>query len=88
MDCCEQAIRKLVKSAKQTKADPTIPEHLKKALLDINRFLRAEVKRYDETQGILRRHDHRPGDLFARARAKRQMDDTHALGRTPQEGHG
>jgi hypothetical protein len=74
-------MRSLVKSAEKIKADPTIREDLKKAFLDINQFLRAELKRYDEAQGILRRHYHRPGDILAPARAKRQVQDTEGFTR-------
>ena len=74
-------MRSLVKSAEQIKADPTIGEDLKKAFLDINQFLRAELKRYDEAQEMLRRRHHRPGDLLTRARAKRQVKDTEGFAR-------
>ena len=76
MDRYKRAIRKLTESAEQVKADQTIPENLKKAFLDINRFLRLEVEKYGKAQKTLKRPYCRPGDLLARARAKGQIQDT------------
>jgi hypothetical protein len=80
----KKALRTLIQFTNKIRADRTIPEDLKKALLDINEFLRSEVKRYDEVRKILRSPYRRPGDLFARMHAKRQTRDIEDFSNIPK----
>ncbi len=77
----KEALDTFRRSARRINADRSIPEKIKKAFLDVNGFLAAEVKRYAKAERILGRPCRQPGDLLARADAKKQIRKIEAFGR-------